>query len=230
MSPSSPICIALDTRDPDELVRLAAATEPFAGMFKIGLTSFVSFGSDLVRSLSQRRGVFLDLKLHDIPAQVAGAVAAVATTGASLVTVHATGGGDMIKAAVEAADGVKVLGVTILTSLGRDDLGELGIRGEPGEAVLRLAEVALSAGADGLVCSPLEVTALRAGFGSSADGGPLLVVPGIRPAGGDVGDQRRTMPPRETMAAGADLLVIGRPITAAADPSAAAEAILKELV
>lgn len=229
MSPASPICVALDSRDEEEIMRLAAETESSAGMFKVGLTAFVSFGGDMVRSLTKRREVFLDLKLHDIPVQVAGAVSAAGATGASLVTIHASGGRDMIRSAVEASDGVKVLAVTILTSLDTEDLNELGIEGEPGDAVLRLAELAMGAGAHGLVCSPLEVAAVRARFGTLRDGGPYLVVPGIRAVGGDVGDQRRTLSPREAMAAGADLLVIGRPITAAADPAAAAAQILKEL-
>jgi orotidine-5'-phosphate decarboxylase len=191
-------------------------------MFKIGLTTYISFGSYLTSSLSARRPVFLDLKLHDIPAQVEGAVAAVAATGASLVTIHAAGGADMVRAATDAAGEVTVLAVTILTSLDDGALTAIGIDGSTGDAVLRLAELAVANGVGGLVCSPLEVAALRARFGSLADGGPLLVVPGIRPHGSDAGDQRRTMGPREALDAGADVLVIGRPITAAPDPGVAA--------
>lgn len=229
MNLASPICIALDSRDPDEIARLAAASEPFVGMYKIGLTAFICFGNYIVRSLAEQREVFLDLKLHDIPAQVEGAVAAVGATGASLVTVHAAGGRDMVRAAVEASGEVEVVAVTILTSLEHGDLEQIGLRGEPEEAVLRLAEVALSAGAPGLVCSPLEVAALRSEFGKRKDGGPLLVVPGIRPTGSARGDQRRTMTPREALDAGADVLVVGRPITEAPDPGKAAEALAKEV-
>jgi orotidine-5'-phosphate decarboxylase len=177
-----------------------------------------------------RKPLFLDLKFHDIPAQVEGAVAAVAALGASYTTVHASGGSDMIKAAVAAAgEDLTVLAVTVLTSLDDNDLTAIGMEGTAEESVLRLADVALSAGADGLVCSPLELPSLRDRFGARASGGPLLVVPGIRPAGAHAGDQRRTLGPSEAIAAGADVLVIGRPITAAADPGAAAAAILDGL-
>ena len=229
MNLGSPICIALDSPDPDEVARLASASEAHVGMYKVGLTAFISFGSYLVRSLAEQRPVFLDLKLHDIPAQVAGAVGAAASTGASLVTVHAAGGKEMVRAAVEASCDVKVIAVTVLTSLDSNDLEQIGLRGQPEEAVLRLAEVALQAGAPGLVCSPLEVSALRSEFGKTKDGGPLLVVPGIRPAGSDVGDQRRTMTPREALDAGADILVIGRPITGAPDPGRAAADLAEEV-
>jgi orotidine-5'-phosphate decarboxylase len=199
-------------------------------MFKIGLTTYISFGSYLTSSLSARRPVFLDLKLHDIPAQVEGAVAAVAATGASLVTIHAAGGADMVRAATDAAGEVTVLAVTILTSLDNGALTAIGIEGSTGDAVLRLAELAVANGVGGLVCSPLEVAALRARFGSLAGGGPLLVVPGIRPHGSDMGDQRRTMGPREALDAGADVVVIGRPITAAPDPGVAAADIAQGIM
>lgn len=226
----SPICVALDSRDPDAVASVASATEEHAGMFKIGLTTYISFGSYLTSSLAARRPVFLDLKLHDIPAQVEGAVAAVEATGASLVTIHAAGGADMVRAAAGAAGDVTILAVTILTSLDDEALGAIGIEGGAGEAVLRLAELALDNGAGGLVCSPLEVASIRARFGSLADGGPLLVVPGIRPQGSEQGDQRRTMGPRDALAAGADILVIGRPITAAPNPAIAAADIAQGIM
>ena len=227
---ANPICLALDSSDAEEVARLAAATEKHVGVFKVGLTAFISFGSHLTRSLAKQRPIFLDLKLHDIPAQVGGAVASVADTGASYVTIHASGGSEMVRAAANAAgDDLTVLAVTILTSLDDDELGTIGIAGPAEEAVLRLAEVALSAGADGLVCSPLEVARIRKEFGASAEGGPVLVVPGIRPQGSERGDQRRTMGPREAIDAGADLIVVGRPITAADDPASAAAAIEKEI-
>lgn len=223
MNLSSPICVALDQRDPDEVARVASGVAPHAGMFKVGLTTFVSFGSYLTRSLAAERPVFLDLKLHDIPAQVEGAVASVAETGASLVTIHASGGPEMIRAAADAApDQVQVIAVTILTSLDSSSLETIGMTGTPVDAVLRLADLALSNGVSGLVCSPQEVTAIRQRFGRRGEG-PLLVVPGIRPEGSEAGDQRRTMSPREAIEAGADVIVVGRPITASTDPIEAAE-------
>ena len=224
----NPLCLALDSNDPEEVTKLAAETERHVGVFKVGLTSFISFGSYLTRSLAKQRPVFLDLKLHDIPAQVAGAVASVGETGASYVTIHAAGGSEMVRAAADASGDVTVLAVTILTSLDDDSLAQIGIAGPAQDAVLRLAELALSAGANGLVCSPLEVAKVRAEFGASSEGGPVLVVPGIRAAGSDLGDQRRTLGPREAIEAGADLIVVGRPITEAADPAAAAAEMAKE--
>lgn len=226
---TNPICLALDSRDSDRVATLAAATQDHVGMFKVGLTTFISFGSYLSSSLATQKPVFLDLKLHDIPAQVAGAIRSVADTGASLVTIHASGGADMVRAAVEASGDVTILAVTVLTSLDDPGLAEIGMTGPAEKAVLTLAEVALSNGAHGLVCSALEVEAIRARFGPRSEGGPLLVVPGIRPAGSDRADQRRTMTPREAIAAGADVLVIGRPITEAADPGEAARRIAEEI-
>lgn len=229
MEGPNPLCLALDSSDAEEVARLAAATERHVGVFKVGLTSFVSFGSYLTRSLAKQRPVFLDLKLHDIPQQVAGAVSAVAGTGAVYVTIHAGGGPEMVSAAADAAGpDVTILAVTVLTSLDDESLRRIGIEGPSEEAVLRLAELALGAGAKGLVCSPLEVAKVRSEFGQTRDGGPLLVVPGIRPVGSSQGDQRRTLGPREAIEAGADMIVVGRPITAAPDPAAAAEYILKD--
>lgn len=226
MNLSSPVCVALDQRNPDEIARVASEVEPYVGLFKVGLTTYVSFGSYLTASLAQQRPVFLDLKLHDIPVQVAGAVASIPGTGASLVTIHAAGGADMIRAAADAAQGnVEVLAVTVLTSLDRGDLESIGVMDAPLDAVLRLADLALSNGVRGLVCSPLEVGELRSRFGKRSEGGPLLVVPGIRPVGSDAGDQRRTTSPEEALAAGADIIVVGRPITEDPDPAAAARAI-----
>jgi orotidine-5'-phosphate decarboxylase len=225
----NPICVALDSRDRQRVETLATETEDHVGMFKVGLTTYVSFGSDLTAELAARRPVFLDLKLHDIPAQVAGAVGSVATTGASLVTVHAAGGREMIEAAVGAAGDLTILAVTVLTSLDDASLAEIGMGGPAEKAVLNLAELALEAGAHGLVCSPLEVEALRARFGPQEQDGPLLVVPGIRPSGSGAGDQRRTLTPRAAIAAGADVIVVGRPITEAADPASAARAVFEEI-
>lgn len=224
-SARNPVCVALDFADAREIRSMARAVEDSVGVYKVGLTAIYGAGTDLVSELSAARPVFVDAKLHDIPAQVAGATGAIANLGARFVTVHAAGGFDMVKAAVGAAgESLKVLAVTVLTSLDDAELEQLGITGPMGATVLRLAERALDAGADGLVCSPLEVAAMRRRFGV----GPELVVPGIRPAGSGPDDQRRTLGPREAMDAGADLLVVGRPITAASDPGRAALEILEE--
>ena len=230
MSPRTRLCVALDSADPSEIRRIASATSASVDMYKTGLTAFAGNGPEIVTELAAMKPVFLDLKLHDIPVQVAGAVAAAIDTGATLITVHASGGPAMIAAAVEAAAGrVEVLAVTILTSLDDAALAGIGIAGPTPEAVARLATLAVSAGADGLVCSPLEVGSLRTRFGSSDDGGPTLVVPGIRPGHDHHDDQRRTLSAREASGAGADVIVVGRPITAASDPGAAARAIAQEL-
>ena len=224
--PDNPICVALDERDPERLRSLADAVMDHCGMLKVGLTAYARNGPEIVRELARVRPVFLDLKLHDIPAQVEGATGVVSELGAEWVTVHASGGGEMIKAAVAGAGpGLGVLAVTVLTSLDDVSLDAIGMRGPSLEAVLRLGEMALVSGADGLVCSPLEVGAVRERFGTRAAGGPALFVPGIRLAESDAGDQRRTLGPGDALDAGADVLVIGRPITAAADPGAAASAI-----
>ncbi|MFN2525541.1 MAG: orotidine-5'-phosphate decarboxylase [Actinomycetota bacterium] len=229
---TSPLCVALDLPERTTILELAQATEESAGMFKVGLTAFTALGPSIVEELRGVGPVFLDLKLHDIPAQVEGAVRAVAATGASLTTVHASGGGEMIDAAARAAraaNGLTIAAVTVLTSLDAGALRNLGIGGSPSEAVVRLAEIALEGGVDALVCSPQEAQALRARFGPSTDGGPLLVVPGIRTLDSDAGDQKRTSTPKSAISAGADIIVVGRPITQADDPSAAARRVLEEI-
>jgi orotidine-5'-phosphate decarboxylase len=227
---SATLCIALDSRSPAECLRLAVATESSAGIYKVGLTAFVPGGRELVERLGGRRPVFLDLKLHDIPAQVEGAVEAAAQLGVRYVTVHASGGAGMIKAAVAAAgDNVDIVAVTLLTSMDELDLRRAGVSGSAEDHVLRLAELALGAGVPALVCSPREIRALRARFGGAAEGGPLLVVPGIRADGGRQQDQRRTATARAAADDGADVVVIGRPITAADDPGTAAEQIVRAL-
>jgi orotidine-5'-phosphate decarboxylase len=174
--------------------------------------------------------VFLDLKLHDIPNTVAGAVRSLAPQGAAMLTLHAGGGPAMITAAREAAGKAGsarpiLLAVTVLTSMDAEALHSVGVAGGPTQQVLRLARMAMAAGADGLVCSPREVAPIRDALGEA----PFLVVPGIRPAGADKGDQARTATPEEAVAAGADWIVVGRPITGAADPAAAARAIIASL-
>lgn len=219
---SPPVAIALDTADRDRLLSWARAVAPHVAVLKLGLTAFAAWGPALVAELSGLRPVFLDLKLHDIPAQVEGAAAAAAASGAELLTVHASGGPDMVAAAVAGAGAARVLAVTVLTSLDAAALGRIGLAGSPAQAAERLAALALEAGAAGLVCSAREAAALRARFGP----GPLLAVPGVRPAGAPPGDQARTATPAQALAAGADLLVVGRPVTAAADPAGAAAALL----
>jgi orotidine-5'-phosphate decarboxylase len=229
VSLENPVCVALDLPDADAIREMALKVEEHVGVFKIGLTAFAGAGPALVSELGARRPVFVDLKLHDIPAQVSGAVAAIADGGASYATIHASGGSDMIRAAVDAADGVTILSVTVLTSLDSAQLQRIGFSGNAQSTVLRLAEEALQAGSPGLVCSPLEITSLRTEFGARDAGGPLLVVPGIRSHGAARDDQRRTLSARDAVEAGADMIVVGRPITAATDPTEAARGIQEEL-
>jgi orotidine-5'-phosphate decarboxylase len=217
------LCVALDEADPRRCLSLADATLAHAGLFKVGTTAFATGGPALVEQLRARRPLFLDLKLHDIPAQVAATVRAAAALGVALVTVHASGGSDMMRAAVEAADArLLVVGVTLLTSLDADGLAALGIATPPTDHLIRLADLAVGAGVGGLVCSPLEVARLRRRFGPRAEGGPLLVTPGIRSAGDAPGDQRRTASVAAALAGGADVVVVGRPITRSPDPAEAA--------
>ena len=224
--PVNPICVALDFADDSTARSTASAVVDFVGVYKVGLTALFGAGRDLVIDLAKVRPVFVDAKLHDIPVQVEGAMTSIARLGASYVTVHAAGGFDMVKAAVEAAgESLRVLAVTVLTSLDDAELEQLGLGASTEDAVLRLAERALDAGAHGLVCSPLELAAVRRRFGESPD----LVVPGIRPAGAETDDQRRTLGPREALDAGATLLVVGRPITAANDPATAARQMLEAI-
>ena len=200
---------------------------PHVSTLKIGLELYLRYGPEVVASVRGASGVqiFLDLKLHDIPATVAAAARAVARLRPAFLTVHAAAGTAAIRAAADAAPGARVVAVTVLTSLGEADLQRIGLSGPANDAVRRLATLAVEAGARGLVCSPQEVAAVRAEVGDDI----LLVTPGVRPAGTDVNDQARVATPEEAMRAGADLLVIGRPITGAADPGAAAAAIAASL-
>jgi orotidine-5'-phosphate decarboxylase len=224
------LIVALDTTDPQQALAWARTVSPHCGMIKLGLEFFLANGPEGVL-LIDHRPVFLDLKLHDIPNTVAGAVRAVLPLRPAMLTLHAAGGGAMIAAARAAAEQAGVtrpvlLAVTVLTSLDAEALHATGVAGGPRQQVMRLARLALDAGADGLVCSAHEVAMLRTALGPA----PVLVVPGIRPAGSDPGDQARTMTPADAARAGADWLVVGRPITAANDPGAAAAAIAAELV
>lgn len=222
-----PICAALDFASWREAEPFARAVAPEVGMLKVGLELFAAEGPPAVRAAAALgRPVFLDLKLHDIPNTVEGAARSAARSGASLLTVHAAGGAEMIRAAVRGAGAdVTVLAVTVLTSLDAAALDAIGLAGPPGSAVVRLARLAVGAGAGGLVCSPHEVAAVRAAVGDA----PLLVVPGVRPAGSAKGDQARVATPAEAVRAGADVVVIGRPLREAPDPAAAARAIAASL-
>jgi orotidine-5'-phosphate decarboxylase len=226
----SPLCVALDFPDVPAIERVVEATGPHAGVFKVGLTAIYGAGMGIVADVARTHPVFLDAKLHDIPAQVEGAVAGLARLGPRLVSVHAAGGYDMVKAACSAApDSMTVLAVTVLTSIEDAELELLGFSGPARDTVLALAERALDAGARGLVCSAFEVASLRKRFGAARQGGPLLVVPGIRPGASRSDDQRRASGARAALDAGADLLVVGRPITAAPDPGAAAASLVQGL-
>lgn len=231
----SRLAVALDLSDRTALLAMARLLAPEAGVLKVGLEAFVAEGPTLVRDLvASGADVFLDLKLHDIPNTVSRAAAAAVRTGASVVNCHALGGAEMMKAFGEGArsaaakaglDAPKLIAVTILTSLDAAAVRAVGLGGSPREAALRLAILAKESGLDGVVCSPEEIETIRAALG----GDFLLVVPGVRPRGGAAGDQRRVATPADAIRAGADLLVVGRPITAASDPAAAARAIVAEI-
>ncbi|MBI0534704.1 orotidine-5'-phosphate decarboxylase [Roseomonas sp. KE2513] len=217
---------ALDTDSAERAEALGAVLAPHVGLLKLGLEFFVAQGPAAVARVARHRPVFLDLKFHDIPNTVAGAVRSACALEPAMLTIHAGGGPTMVAAAREAAEGFgagrpAILAVTVLTSMDASALAATGVSGGPPQQVLRLARMAMENGADGLVCSPREVSLIRDALGE----GPLLVVPGIRPAGSAAGDQSRIATPEDAVAAGADWLVVGRPITGSADPAAAAEAI-----
>ena len=223
MTHPAPIAVALDAPSLDTAARWANLVTPHVSTVKIGLELYLRYGPEAVASVrgASNVAVFLDLKLNDIPATVAGAARSVGRLRPELLTVHAVGGMAAVRAAVEAAPDTKIVAVTVLTSLGDADLERLGVAGPVGDAVRRLATLAVEAGARGLVCSPREVAAVRAEVGPDI----TLITPGVRPAGSEANDQARIATPEEALRAGADLLVIGRPITGAADPGAAAAAI-----
>jgi orotidine-5'-phosphate decarboxylase len=221
---------AIDTADTAHARRLAAAVAPACGLVKLGLEFFLGNGPAGL-AIAGDTPVFLDLKLHDIPNTVAGAVRALLPLGVRMLTVHAGGGAAMVSAAREAAEAAGpsrplILAVTVLTSLDAAALQATGVPGEVSAQVLRLGRLALQAGADGLVCSAHELAALRAALGDD----PVLVVPGIRPAGSEAGDQARVMTPAAAVQAGADYIVVGRPITQAADPARAAASIAASIL
>ena len=230
------IIVALDVASADAALCVAQKLHGHVGMFKVGKELFTAAGPAVVRQLEEGGNeVFLDLKYHDIPNTVRGAAQAAGMLGASLLTVHASGGSKMMEAAVEgvraaarmrgATRPTRVLAVTALTSLRAEDLAEVGFQGALEEVVLRLARLAQLAGADGVISSSREIAAIRRVCGPQF----LIVTPGIRPAAGAADDQARTATPESAIRAGADYLVIGRPITGAADPAAAADAIAAQM-
>jgi orotidine-5'-phosphate decarboxylase len=224
------LIVALDVPDAASAARLVDRLEGTCTWFKVGLELFVAAGPAVLEPLLKRgHSVFLDLKFHDIPNTVAGAVRSAAGLGAKMLTVHAAGGPAMLEAARGALEGIvhppQLLAVTMLTSMDGSQMQAIGLERNPADQVELLARMGLAAGLPGFVCSPQEVGAVRALTGP----GGILVVPGIRPAGAVAGDQKRIATPADTLRAGASYLVVGRPITQAADPAAAARAIVAEM-
>ena len=222
----NPIFVALDTPDIHRAMAITRSVRGLAGGVKLGLEFFCANGEDGVLRIAEREmPIFLDLKFHDIPNTVAKAVAALAHLQPAILTVHAAGGREMMAAAKAAASPkTKVVGVTLLTSLDEADLAASGVAGSPTDQVKRLTELAQQSGIDGIVCSGAEVAAAKAQW---SDG--FFVVPGVRPAGADVDDQKRVVTPRQALDGGASVLVIGRPITGALDPARAIANIAAEI-
>ena len=232
---TNPVFCALDTTDTAAAVTLARRLDGLVGGLKVGLEFHTANGSEGVRAVAAcGLPLFLDLKFHDIPNTVAGALRSVVPLAPAMTTLHAIGGAEMMRAAMDAAGdaasrlGVRrplILAVTVLTSMSQDELPTIGVAGSVQDQVRRLAALAQDSGVDGIVCSPHEVEALRAQLGPDMK----LVIPGIRPAWAAANDQKRILTPAEAVAKGADYLVIGRPITAAEDPAHAARLIQGEL-
>jgi orotidine-5'-phosphate decarboxylase len=229
----APIAVALDAPDLGVVRAWARAVSPVVSTLKVGLEVYCRDGAAAVQAARQGASevgfadiaIFLDLKLHDIPATVAGAALSVAELQPAFLTVHASGGAAMIEAAANALPDTRITAVTILTSIDEETLASIGMVGPTMDAAVRLAKLAVEAGARAIVCSPLEVAAIRAAVPSNI----TLITPGVRPAGAAVNDQKRVATPQDAIAAGADLLVIGRPITAAPDLTAAAWLIAQSL-
>lgn len=230
---TSPIILAVDTREFDTARAWIDATREHVGVYKLGLEFFLTFGADGVNRIKNEFGVeiFLDLKLHDIPNTVASAASAIAAINPRFLTVHASGGYAMVKAAVDAVPHIDITAVTILTSLSEDDLFQIGFSQKAMESAVALADLAVRAGAKAIVSSPLEIVAIRSAVGDK----PTIITPGVRPAGSaGSDDQVRTMTPHQAIAAGANFVVIGRPITGAWSEGAAAmgaraQSILEEI-
>ena len=235
MSGRDKLIIALDVESPTKALDLVRELHTTAGMFKVGSQLFTAAGPQIVRDiLALGSQVFLDLKFHDIPHQIAGAARSAAELGVSLFTIHASGGSEMMRRAVESVEEVaqrtgmrsKVLAISVLTSIDATILSQIGIPSTLEESVLRLLRLAESAGVDGVVASPNEIQSIRAAVASSSF---LVVTPGIRPAANESGDQKRVATPAAAIAAGASYLVVGRPITGAHEPLAAAHEIISEM-
>lgn len=223
----SPIILAMDTDDLDTAKRWIDLTNGSVGIYKLGLEFFLKFGRDGVAEIQRETDceIFLDLKLHDIPNTVGAATAQVAPLAPRFLTVHASGGSSMIKAAADNAPKTDITAVTILTSLSQEDMSAIGYEGTPLSRAVELAKLAVSSGAKAIVCSPLEIAGIRSAVAADIS----IITPGIRPlgnAGSD--DQKRVMDPKSAIASGANYLVIGRPITGANDMAAAAKAIFEE--
>lgn len=219
----APIAVALDAPDLATARQWASAVSPYVSVVKVGLEVFLRDGHDAVHVAREASDcdIFLDLKLHDIPATVAGAARSIANLSPKYLTVHASGGADMIAAAVQALPETHVTAVTILTSLNQQQLTEMSFSGSAQDIVRRLASIAVHAGARAIVCSPQEVADVRSEVGA----GITLITPGVRPVGADAGDQQRIATPQRALADGADILVIGRPITGSPDLAVAARDI-----
>jgi len=225
------LIVALDLPSSDNIPQVIDALPAEITYYKVGLELFASEGPRALEYLKKKnKKIFLDLKLHDIPRTVARAVTAAGRHGVALLTVHAAGGHEMLKAAVQSAKDLGesapvLVAITTLTSLNNDDLKELGIARSLKEHTVALGQMAISTGIDGLVCSPHEISTFRETLGD----GPVLVTPGIRPRGADLGDQKRIATPAMAVRAGANFLVVGRPILQADNPAAVAKEILKEM-
>jgi orotidine-5'-phosphate decarboxylase len=229
-SRTNPVFVALDTPDLSKALAIAHAVKPYVGGLKVGFEFLTALGPSAVREIvATGIPVFADTKFHDIPNTVGGAAREIAKLGAAIFNVHASGGEAMMRAAAEESRAInprmKIIAVTVLTSMDDSDLEAVGQHGPVAEQVVRLAKLTKSSGLDGVVCSSREIGAIRKACGPDFS----LIVPGIRPAGSDVADQKRIMTPSDACRAGADILVIGRPITGAPDPAAAAKAIWDEL-
>ena len=210
--PKAPIILAVDTPELETAISWVKATQESVSVYKLGLEFFLTFGSDGVKAIKDVTDseIFLDLKLHDIPHTVSGAAKAVSHLAPRFLTVHASGGEAMIKAAVQASPGTHITGVTILTSLSEEDVTNVGYKHNALDSAVGLATIAVDAGVGAIVCSPLEIAAIRAAVGTS----PIIITPGVRPADSASGDdQVRTMTPKAAITSGANYVVIGRPIT-----------------
>src|SRR5689334_16198784 len=229
------LIVALDVETPGKALELVKQLHSVAGMFKVGSQLFTAAGPQIVRDiLAQDSKVFLDLKFHDIPHQIAGAARSAAELGVSLFTIHASGGGEMMRRAVDSVNEVaakggvrsSILAISVLTSVDATILSQIGVTSTPEESVLRLVKLAEAAGVDGVVASPQEIKTIRRAVSRAEF---LVVTPGIRPASNEAGDQKRVATPSAAIAAGASYLVVGRPITGAPDPLAAANEIVADM-